>query len=76
MAMKSMITLNHDEAQSYLPYALICETMEGAFWNSGRRRRMYNKTFTETEQRQIPRIKATAHKWCLVTGVAHRPLHQ
>lgn len=36
MAMKSMITLNHDEAQSYLPYALICETMEGAFWNSFR----------------------------------------
>lgn len=67
--MKTMVTLTHEEAQSYLAYALICETMEGAFWNSGRRRRLYSKTFTETEQRQIPRIKATAHKWCLVTGV-------
>lgn len=61
-----------EEAQSYLAYALICETMEGAFWNSGRRRRLYSKTFTEAEQRQIPRIKATAHKWCLVTGVPEK----
>lgn len=52
--MKTMVTLTHEEAQSYLAYALICETMEGAFWNSGRRRRLYSKTFTEAEQRQIP----------------------
>ena len=70
--MKTMVTLTHEEAQSYLAYALICETMEGAFWNSGRRRRLYSKTFTEAEQRQIPRIKATAHKWCLVTGVPEK----
>lgn len=49
--MKTMVTLTHEEAQSYLAYALICETMEGAFWNSGRRRRLYSKTFTEAEQR-------------------------
>lgn len=60
--MKTMVTLTHEEAQSYLAYALICETMEGAFWNSGRRRRLYSKTFTE----------ATAHKWCLVTGVPEK----
>jgi hypothetical protein len=70
--MKTMVELTHDEAQNHLAYALICETMEGAFWNSGRRRRMYNKTFTETEQRQISRIKAAAHKWCLVTGVPEK----
>lgn len=28
--MKTMVTLTHEEAQSYLAYALICETMEGA----------------------------------------------
>lgn len=70
--MKTMVTLTHEEAQSYLAYALICETIEGAFWNSGRRRRLYSKTFTEAEQRQIPRIKATAHKWRLVTGVPEK----
>lgn len=74
--MKTMVTLTHEEAQSYLAYALICETMEGAFWNSGRRRRLYSKTFTEAEQRQIPRIKATAHKWCLVTGVPEKGTHE
>lgn len=68
----TMIELDHDEVQNGLGYALICETMEGVRWNSGSRRRMYNKTFTETEQRQIPRIKATAHKWCLVTGVPEK----
>lgn len=26
--MKTMVTLTHEEAQSYLAYALICETME------------------------------------------------
>lgn len=46
--MKTMVELTHDEAQNHLAYALICETMEGAFWNSGRRRRMYNKTFTKS----------------------------
>lgn len=74
--MTTMVELTHDEAQNHLAYALICETMEGAFWNSGRRRRMYNKTFTETEQRQIPRIKAAAHKWCLVTGVPEKGTHE
>lgn len=67
--MTMMVELTHDEVRNILDYALICETMEGAFWDSGRRRRMYSKTFTEREQRQIPRIKTTAHKWCLVTGV-------
>lgn len=28
--MKTMVTLTHEEAQSYLAYALICETMEGS----------------------------------------------
>lgn len=26
--MKTMVTLTHEEAQSYLAYALICETMD------------------------------------------------
>lgn len=40
--MKTMVTLTHEEAQSYLAYALICETMEGSRWNSGCRRRLYS----------------------------------
>lgn len=48
--MKTMVTLTHEEAQSYLAYALICETMEGSRWNSGCRRRLYSQTFTRREQ--------------------------
>lgn len=34
--MKTMVELTHDEAQNHLAYALICETMEGAFWKAVR----------------------------------------
>ena len=42
--MNVMIELTHDEAQNDLCYALICETMEGSRWNSGRRRRLFSQT--------------------------------
>lgn len=42
--MGKIIELTHDDVQNELAYALICETMEGAYWNSGRRRRMFSKT--------------------------------
>lgn len=41
--MGKIIELTHDDVQNELAYALICETMEGAYWNSGRRRRMFRK---------------------------------
>lgn len=41
--MGKIIELSHDDVQNELAYALICETMEGAYWNSGRRRRMFSK---------------------------------
>lgn len=48
--MGKIIELTHDDVQNELAYALICETMEGAYWNSGRRRRMFSKAFTRSEQ--------------------------
>lgn len=44
--MGKIIELTHDDVQNELAYALICETMEGAYWNSGRRRRMFSKNYT------------------------------
>lgn len=70
--MGKIIELTHDDVQNELAYALICETMEGAYWNSGRRRRMFSKTFTRSEQQRISNIKAKAHKWYLVTGVPEK----
>lgn len=40
--MDVMVEMTHDEVQNNLCYALICETMEGSRWNSGRRRRLYS----------------------------------
>ena len=56
--MGKIIELTHDDVQNELAYALICETMEGAYWNSGRRRRMFSKAFTRSEQQRISNIKA------------------
>lgn len=70
--MGKIIELSHDDVQNKLAYALICETMEGAYWNSGRRRRMFSKAFTHSEQQRISNIKAKAHKWYLVTGVPEK----
>lgn len=70
--MGKIIELSHDDVQNELAYALICETMEGAYWNSGRRRRMFSKAFTRSEQQRISNIKAKAHKWYLVTGVPEK----
>lgn len=58
--MGKIIELSHDDVQNELAYALICETMEGAYWNSGRRRRMFSKAFTRSEQQRISNIKAKA----------------
>ena len=55
--MGKIIELTHDDVQNELAYALICETMEGAYWNSGRRRRMFSKAFTRSEQQRISNIK-------------------
>lgn len=70
--MGNIIELTHADVQNELAYALICETMEGAYWNSGRRRRMFSKAFTRSEQQRISNIKAKAHKWYLVTGVPEK----
>ena len=64
----TMICLTGDDIQKKHPYALICETMEGVRWNTGRRRRSFSKAFTLTEQKRISEIKKKAHTWYLVKG--------
>ena len=58
--MGKIIELSHDDVQNELAYALICETMEGAYWNSGRRRRMFSKAFTRSEQQRINQTPQSA----------------
>ena len=63
------IHVSHDEVIESLPYGVICEAMEGARWNTMKRKRLWNEIFSESEKRKITEIKKIAHRLYLVTGV-------
>ena len=67
--MKLYISLNHDEIQERIPYAVVAETMSGAYWNTGKRKRLMKQYFTESEIEAIYRLHKQAHSWYLVKGV-------
>lgn len=64
-----MLVLTDQEIRERIPYAMICETMLGAYWGTGRRRRAWVAEFTESERRACLRLRDQARKWHLVTGV-------
>ena len=45
------------------------ETMSGAKWNTGRRKRLMKELFTESEIEAIYRLHKQAYSWYLVKGV-------
>lgn len=67
--MKLYLSFNHEEIQNEIPYAIVAETMSGAKWNTGRRKRLMKEQFTETEIEAIYRLHKQAHSWYLVKGV-------
>ena len=67
--MKFYIALNRDEIQERIPYALVAETMSGARWGTGKRKRLMKKWFTEAEIDAIYRLHKQAHSWYCVKGV-------
>jgi hypothetical protein len=69
MKVKTYITLNREEINQQIPYALVCETMSGAKWNTGRRKRLMKERFTESEREKIYKLHKQAHSWYLVKGV-------
>ena len=44
--MKFYIEMNTDEIKTKIPYALNCETRDGARWDTGKRKREWDKIFT------------------------------
>ena len=66
---RAMLVLTGDEIRAQIPYAMICETMLGAMWDTGRRRRAWLATFTESERKTCLKLRNQARKWHLVTGV-------
>lgn len=69
MKFETYLVLNRDEINNQIPYALVCETMSGARWNTGKRKRLMKQRFTETEIDAIYRLHKQAHSWYLVKGV-------
>ena len=69
MEIRTYVILDRGEIQEQIPYALICETMEGAKWNTGKRRRLMKERFTKSEIKAIGRLHRQAHNWYLIRGV-------
>ena len=69
MKVKTYIILNREEIQTQIPYALVCETMSGAKWNTGKRKRLMKERFTESEREKIYKLHKQAHSWHLRKGV-------
>ena len=67
--MTMYIELTREEVQEKIAYALICETMGGARWDTGTRRRKWKEFFTESEQKECEKLYKTANQWYLVKGV-------
>jgi len=66
--MKMYLSFNHDEIQWELPYAIIGETASRPVWNTGRRKRLWAQTFTESERKSCNAIINKAKRGLLVTG--------
>ena len=67
--MKLYISLNHDEIQEQIPYAIVAETMSRSVWNTGKSKRLMKEQFTESEIEAIYRLHKQAYSWYLVKGV-------
>jgi hypothetical protein len=69
MKVKTYITLNREEIQTQIPYAVVCEVMSGSKWNTGKRKRLMKERFTEAEREKIYKLHKQAYSWHLKKGV-------
>jgi hypothetical protein len=69
MKVETYLVLNRDEIHNQIPYSVVAETMGGARWNTGKRKRLMKQYFTETEIDAIYRMHKQAHSWYCVKGV-------
>ena len=67
--MNFYLSLNRDEIQERIPYAIVAETMSGSRWGTGRRKRLMKQWFTEAEIEAIYRLHKQAYSWYCVKGV-------
>ena len=63
------IIMDRDEVIAHIPYAVICETREGAKWCGRKLMERFEKEFTPEERVEANYLFLLAHKWYLMTGV-------
>lgn len=69
MKAEIVVTMNREEVQRNIPYAMICETREGARWCGNKLSRRYESEFTPHEREECEYLFTLSHKWHLKTGV-------
>ncbi len=69
MNVQTYIYLSREEIQSKIAYSLICETMGGSRWETGKRKRLFVAEFTETERNVCRVLYKQAYDWYLRKGV-------
>lgn len=57
-----------DDLCEHVRYDLIAETAESSAWNTGRRKRLWTKTFNPTERDICNRLIRQAKTWVLRIG--------
>jgi hypothetical protein len=67
--MKITVEMTRDEIHRRIPYALICETRNGAKWDTFTRRRKWKEQTDEASRRRFARLFGIAYNWTLVRGV-------
>lgn len=66
---ETFLVLTSEEVHGNIPYAMVCMTRFGAYWNTMRRKRRWKAEFTEQEREAATKLFNLSYRWTLVTGV-------
>ena len=69
MKAEIVVVMDRDEIVEHIPYAMICETREGAKWCGRKLKERYEAEFTKEERAEASALFLLAHRWHLKTGV-------
>jgi hypothetical protein len=67
--MKMYLSFTREEIQEQIPYAIVAETMSSSIWNTGKRKRLMAKYFTDAEVEEVDSLHRMARNWHICKGV-------
>jgi hypothetical protein len=63
------IIFTKEEIQKHIPYQMLCQTRYGRFWNTMRRKQMWDKAFTKAEMEEAEKLFRQCHTWYVGNGI-------